>query len=504
MPKMPKIFWVGAFPPENKNVGDHALTLAVKKFLADKFADYKVKKFTRNKIDSFFKETLALDDLVFIHSSGDFGDLYLKSGWHKTRKRIIAKYPKNRIVQLPVSIHYEDIGNFEEDKSFFAYRPNLLILCRTQAGADLLKANFGCQIKHFPDFVFYLKPKLKQYSRDNILFVLRQDAETQSDKGLSRIVTHLRLPMRALQKAIHKDVYFVSGKLAASIDYRMKTNYILNKFPNAVIKDVQISENPITDVNREQVINEVFDYYQHFKVVVTDRFHACVFSYLTNTPFITLKGRIPQKTSPITFTDLHRYFEQFRKLVLTPFKMDSAETSANNILELIKQRRSIRSWTKQKVPETLLRQIVQAGLYAPSAANSQATNLRICQGEVVKKLCQYTSPWFKNNNPPAIILVLYNRRTAEAKGLFKEKWHTRFIWQDTSCAMMNMMLAAESLGLKTCWGSLNFKQQKAVSELLGLPNHLIVCSLLLVGYSKQEINVKTALHQGRPIRREVI
>ena len=35
---------------------------------------------------------------------------------------------------------------------------------------------------------------------------------------------------------------------------------------------------------------------------------------------------------------------------------------------------------------------------------------------------------------------------------------SRFIWQDTAATMMNMMLMAEALGLKTCWVSVEPKQ----------------------------------------------
>jgi len=115
---MRKLFWVGCFPPAFRSVGDHAQTLAVQKFLAEHFSDYDVKRFYRSEVNKFFREDVDSEDLIFIQSSGDFGDLY--PDWHSVRKKIIASHPENRIVQLPVSVHYQSEANFEVDKIFFS------------------------------------------------------------------------------------------------------------------------------------------------------------------------------------------------------------------------------------------------------------------------------------------------------------------------------------------------------------------------------------------------
>ena len=111
-----KIFWVGCFPPEWHSVGDHAQTLAVQKFLDEHFSDYEVKRFYRSEVDKFFAQKISNEDLIFIQSSGDFGDL--RNTGHPIRKTIIASYPDNRIVQLPVSVHYQNSDRFEADKIF--------------------------------------------------------------------------------------------------------------------------------------------------------------------------------------------------------------------------------------------------------------------------------------------------------------------------------------------------------------------------------------------------
>ena len=106
-----KLFWIGCFPPRVHSVGDHAQTLAVEKFLRENFSDYEIVRFYRTEVKKFFQQSVRDDDLIFIHSSGDFGDLY--SGWHDIRKKIISSFPNNRIIQLPVSVFYQSPVHFE-------------------------------------------------------------------------------------------------------------------------------------------------------------------------------------------------------------------------------------------------------------------------------------------------------------------------------------------------------------------------------------------------------
>ena len=49
--------WVGCFDPSEHNIGDHAQTLAIEKFLEKNFSDFVVKRFYRTEVEHFKKET---------------------------------------------------------------------------------------------------------------------------------------------------------------------------------------------------------------------------------------------------------------------------------------------------------------------------------------------------------------------------------------------------------------------------------------------------------------
>lgn len=493
-----RLFWVNCFPPSFHSVGDHAQTLAIQKFLSDHFSDYQTFRFYRTEIEQFFKEKVLPDDLIFIHSSGDFGDLYVNGP--KFRKRVISAFPDNRIVQLPVSVHYKNAASFEVDKCFFSDRPNLLILCRSRKGAKLLADNFGCQVRFFPDFTFYLKYPHSSSKRKGILFILRNDNETVFKGAFLKLNKKMEKPFRVLKRIFRKDFHFVSTKLARSFDLHLLKWRIEGCFDGATVYDPQVANVDLTDSNRESYVFEVMDFYSRFKTVVSDRFHGLVFARLTGAETIGLQGKIGEKTI-IEKEDYEPYFRGFRKLVFDyPLKKqidEKADTS--NILSIIKSRRSVRKWIEKPVSSEVLHQILEAGVFAPSAANYQGVKFKVVRNpEEIKFLCENTSIWFRFNHPNVVILVFYD---ILKNGLDFSGWHKRFVWQDTACATMNMMLAAESLGVKSCWASSNPLKTMNIKRHFGLSSRLVLANMLFLGYSGQNVKYETTIHQSKPIKR---
>ena len=497
---MRQLFWVGCLDNDAglRSVGDQAQILAIEHFLQDHFSDYEVKRFYRSQISDFFKCDIHPGDLIFIHSSGDFGDLYPE--WHKIRKKIVTKFLLNLVVQLPVSVLYLSAASFEEDKIFFSDKKNFLLLCRSENDAAMLSNNFACRVEFFPDFAFYLKPELRNYQREGVLFVLRKDWESSLQSEFSLAVNRVEKPLRVLGRILGKDLLIVARSFAKKLDRRILVDFIKKNFKDATIKDVQVSVLPISDANRQKIVFDVLDFYQHFKLVITDRFHGLVFATLTNTPAIPVKGKIIEKTAVPNF-DYNKYFNAFRSILFTKVKnkteskMLSAD-KADYVLNLIRSRRSIRKWKTQKVPENDIKAVLEAGIWAPNACSSQATRFRVAfDPPLIRQVCQFTSPWFRRNLPNKIILVYYDTSKFSLNG-----WMQRFIWQDTACAMMNMMLMAEALGLKTCWASVNPEEAKQIKRLVRVPESYILTCMLLLGFSDQKVSLDS-MHQGNIIRR---
>jgi len=147
----------------------------------------------------------------------------------------------------------------------------------------------------------------------------------------------------------------------------------------------------------------------------------------------------------------------------------------DDILEIIKTRRSIRHYKKEKIKETEILKIIEAGRWAPSASNNQPWRFIVVQNEeIIKKIgdaCKIlTINSFIENSP--LIIIIYT-----------EKKHR---WVDLDCGMcaQNMMLEAHSLGIGSCF--IGAFREKKIKEITNLPEDFNIIGLITFGYKESE------------------
>lgn len=141
------------------------------------------------------------------------------------------------------------------------------------------------------------------------------------------------------------------------------------------------------------------------------------------------------------------------------------ESIQNSVLETILHRRSIRRFDPKQIEEEALRQILEAGLYAPSAGGRQGVIFAVCQDrEVNERLGRIkranshpkmaTSTSFVSREQPSIAddpnlkNAFYDAPTVIT--MFAPK-DFLFSAEDCAAAAENMMLAADSLGIGSCY-----------------------------------------------------
>ena len=131
-------------------------------------------------------------------------------------------------------------------------------------------------------------------------------------------------------------------------------------------------------------------------------------------------------------------------------------------------RRSIRRYKRDPIPVGHLRQILESGRQAPSAANRQPWHFIVVgEPELRRQLAEAcrSQTWMAD---AAYILVAVGHPGTS------EKWYK----VDVAIAVENMVLAARSLGYGTCWiGAFNPDE---VKELCGVPpeSEVVVCLAL--------------------------
>ncbi len=144
------------------------------------------------------------------------------------------------------------------------------------------------------------------------------------------------------------------------------------------------------------------------------------------------------------------------------------------VLDVIKERRSYRSFDDKKVEQEKLDEVLEAGRLSPSANNQQPwTFIVVNDSETKNKLNEATN---QSWNPDILIVGCASPNQAWVRDDGEEYWKV-----DVAIAMQSMCLVASDLGLSTCW--VCAFDEESVKEILGIPEDVRVVSLMALGYS---------------------
>jgi len=162
----------------------------------------------------------------------------------------------------------------------------------------------------------------------------------------------------------------------------------------------------------------------------------------------------------------------------------------SEVLNAIKQRRSVRKFTEQQVSDQVLHQLLEAVQWAPSWANSQCWELVVVKDPAQREKLQAA---MGKGNPAtkaivsAPLLVVLCGKLKEA-GYYKGQVTTKFgdwFLYDLGIAGQNLHLACHALGLGTV--PVGLFDQAAAAKALGVPEGYEVVSMFPIGYPDQEV-----------------
>lgn len=146
-----------------------------------------------------------------------------------------------------------------------------------------------------------------------------------------------------------------------------------------------------------------------------------------------------------------------------------------DIYELIKLRKSVRSYKDDQIPRDVLERVIDAGRLAPSASNAQEWRFLVVFDEQKRKeLASFTNKHDFIAEAPAIIVCC-----AETDQRFMRCGISAFT-VDVSIAIDHITLAAAAEGLGTCW--IGGFDADAVKKACDIPNDIVVVELLSIGY----------------------
>ena len=157
---------------------------------------------------------------------------------------------------------------------------------------------------------------------------------------------------------------------------------------------------------------------------------------------------------------------------------------------LIRDRYSVRSFREERLPQTVIDQILSAGHLAPTGCNNQPQRILVLNTEAsMEKLRACTRCHF---GAPTAMLVCHNK---------DESWKRRYDGArsspiDATIVATHMMLAAHNIGVGSCF-VMHF-DPFAMREAFGIPENVEPTALLVLGYPSEDAEPLDLHYKTRP------
>lgn len=168
------------------------------------------------------------------------------------------------------------------------------------------------------------------------------------------------------------------------------------------------------------------------------------------------------------------------------------EDHMNPKLQFVFSRRSIRKYKDMDVPEEMITDILQAAMAAPSAVAKDPWNFIVVRSRaILTQLSELlpNAPMLKQ--APAAIIVCGD--------IVKAHDHQEsYMLQDCSAAIENILLAANALGLGTCWLGVHPRRERieGIKIMFDLPENIIPVSGIALGFPADTPSPRTRYNPG--------
>jgi len=162
--------------------------------------------------------------------------------------------------------------------------------------------------------------------------------------------------------------------------------------------------------------------------------------------------------------------------------------------DVIKTRRSVRSYKPDPIPDDVLKRVLDAARIAPSGSNRQPWKFIVVKDEETKRklvsACHNQS-WMAE---APVIIVACAQELDYNRGGYMGKLSGVM---DATIAFTHLILAARAEGLGTCW--IGAFDNERVKEILGVPEGWNVAALTPLGYPAEGENAFRETTNRKPL-----
>jgi len=183
-----------------------------------------------------------------------------------------------------------------------------------------------------------------------------------------------------------------------------------------------------------------------------------------------------------------------------------------DFMEIEKKRCTVRNFSGQQVPDELLKKILEAGRWAPTAVNAQPQRILVLNTqETLGKVREFCTFGYRKEyeelakesadqksgksvyyyGAPVVLMVCWDKtacwthpESGDSSGLV-----------DATIVATHMMLEAASLDVGSAW--ISYFDKKKARNLLEIPDNWEIGSLLYLGYPSEDFKPNTNLSGKR-------
>ncbi len=247
------VLWGGT---DDNNLGDHAISYAIKDFCTVNFPDAEFCEFQESDIRRNINDAVSRvcdDDIIVLVGGGNLGDCYPDQ--RVIRNSAIRLFPHNTVIIFPQSAEYsrslKGRWGLNADRRIFRRHADLHIFARDPISFEIMQKDFsGSRVYCVPDIVLSLR-KYKNYDRSGGILCIRNDGESNLDQT-------------------EKEGIFKTYSQFKTLDTVLKY-------------DISASQ-------RSEYLDKIWTAFAHAEFVITDRLHGMIFAVITGTPYVVLSN----------------------------------------------------------------------------------------------------------------------------------------------------------------------------------------------------------------------
>lgn len=150
------------------------------------------------------------------------------------------------------------------------------------------------------------------------------------------------------------------------------------------------------------------------------------------------------------------------------------------MIKVILDRRTVRRYKKEKISDTILEQIVKAGMYAPYATKDMPFHFIVVKNADILKDLQKIHPFGQALETAPVAMVVCGDKICEPIN--------ELYVSDCAAATENLLLASKAFNIDTCWLGLYpwIEIKNRVKEYFKLPKNIEPFSIVTLGYSNEQ------------------